>query len=358
MFNPTHRTKRQGNLLLPASSLQVHSPSGCRTPRRVDSSQTVRASALDHEAPAASQPRDGSHRGVCRGASPEAPVRVVPPLSRSDSAALISASSAQLPTPGAPHRPRRPHGPRVPGAERRPAPKALIALGKQSRQRAPDRWLPSSQRTLPRPRPGRHTFGHSPATPPSRDEAEWNPSQSPRKTPALPHTSVSSSSGNATSLVTTHGDTNQPLASQAAPAALRASSKYRPTSPVPASPPRRSFLHLDWHRRLCPTPESSLLFPGDFRICVTNSVKTRVRPHPALQPVRRWRGRQRDRYPRPPLQGPDAPSLGNQRCQQSTREPRSRNQPPTSAFTSQNRQVSRLTTHRPPASTTSDTYSL
>lgn len=188
MFNPTHRTKRQGNLLLPASPLQVHSPSGCRTPRRVDSSQTVRASALDHEAPAASQPRDGSHRGVCRGASPEAPVRVVPPLSRSDSAALISASSAQLPTPGAPHRPRRPHGPRVPGAERRPAPKALIALGKQSRQRAPDRWLPSSQRTLPRPRPGRHTFGHSPATPPSRDEAEWNPSQSQRKTPALPHT--------------------------------------------------------------------------------------------------------------------------------------------------------------------------
>lgn len=271
MFNPTHRTKRQGNLLLPASPLQVHSPSGCRTLRRVDSSQTVRASALDHEAPAASQPRDGSHRGVCRGASPEAPVRVVPPLSRSDSAALISASSEQLPTPGAPHRPRRPHGPRVPGAERRPPPKALIALGKQSRQRAPDRWLPSSQRTLPRPRPGRHTFGHSPATPPSRDEAEWNPSQSPRKTPALPHTSVSSSSGNATSLVTTHGDANQPLASQAAPAALRASSRYRPTSPVPASPPRRSFLHLDWHRRLCPTPDSSLLFPGDFRICVTNS---------------------------------------------------------------------------------------
>lgn len=306
MFNPTHRTKRQGNLLLPASPLQVHSPSGCRTPRRVDSSQTVRASALDHEAPAASQPRDGSHRGVCRGASPEAPVRVVPPLSRSDSAALISASSAQLPTPGAPHRPRRPHGPRVPGAERRPAPKALIALGKQSRQRAPDLWLPSSQHTLPRPRPG-GTRSDTRQLHLLQGMKQSGIQASLREKPQLCLTPVSSSSGNATSRVTAHGDANQPLASQAAPAALRASSKYRPTSPVPASPPRRSFLHLDWHRKLCPTPDSSLLFPGDFGICVTNSVKARVRPHPALQPVRQVEG-----APEGPL--PAATSAGTRRA--------------------------------------------
>lgn len=128
-----------------------------------------------------------------------------------------------------------------------------------------------------------------------------------REKPQLCLTPVSSSSGNATSRVTAHGDANQPLASQAAPAALRASSKYRPTSPVPASPPRRSFLHLDWHRKLCPTPDSSLLFPGDFGICVTNSVKARVRPHPALQPVRQVEG-----APEGPL--PAATSAGTRRA--------------------------------------------